>query len=119
MNSFSDITLGDIGRGLGRYRPAVVTGVAILLNAAFLPGERAKPGGLVATAPPPAVAVAAPSGASAAAPAATAPSAAPAAAMGIAVQPSGTFTTGSSFSSSSGSFTAPPSFSGNSDMAAP
>ncbi len=115
VDRFSEVTLGDIGRGLARYRPAAITVVAIIMMAAFLPGERARRGPLTAT-PPPAFA--------------PAPAAPPAAAAGgdpaftadagtgeFAVQPSGTFTTASSFSSSSGAPAA--SFAGDEKAAAP
>lgn len=126
MDRLSDVRLGDITKGLARYRPVVVTVIAILLMAAFLPGERAERGGLVATAPPPARPVAN-AAASTAAPAAV-PTDAPvapsssfdSAPQSFAVQPSGTFATGRTFESSSGSFTAPPpAFSGDASAAAP
>lgn len=40
MNNWSQVTLGDIGRGLARYRPVIVVLVGVLLITAFLPGAR-------------------------------------------------------------------------------
>ena len=40
MGSLADITLGDIGRALGRYRPVAVTVAIILVVIAVLPGPR-------------------------------------------------------------------------------
>lgn len=127
MDRLSDVRIGDITKGLARYRPVVVTVIAILLMVAFLPGERAGRGGLVATAPPPARPVAnaaTPSPASAPVPT-DAPLAVPTATFdsgppSFAVQPSGTFSTGRTFESSSGSVSAPPPpFSGDESTAAP
>jgi hypothetical protein len=36
---FRDITLGDVGRGLARYRPFILTVAAIALIAILLPGH--------------------------------------------------------------------------------
>lgn len=127
MDRLSDVRIGDITKGLARYRPVVVTVIAILLMVAFLPGERAGRGALVATAPPPALPVAGATVAnSAPVPVPTdAPVAVPTATFdsgpqSFAVQPSGTFATGRTFESSSGSFTAPPpAFSGDESSAAP
>jgi hypothetical protein len=38
MNSLSDVTLGQIGRGLARYRPMLLVALAVVLVAVFLPG---------------------------------------------------------------------------------
>ena len=40
MNRLSEITLGDIGKGLRRYQPFIGIVVAILLIAVFLPGRQ-------------------------------------------------------------------------------
>ncbi len=128
MDRLSDVRIGDITKGLARYRPVVVTVIAILLMVAFLPGERAGRGGLVATAPPPALPVADAATAGTSAPVAVpteAPVAVPSSSFdsgppSFAVQPSGTFATGRTFESSSGSFTAPPpAFAGDEAAAAP
>jgi len=37
--SLADVTLGDLGRGLARYRPFVLTVAAVVLVTAFLPGK--------------------------------------------------------------------------------
>lgn len=125
MDRFSDVRIGDITKGLARYRPVVITVIAILLMVAFLPGRRSSPS-LIATAPPAAVPLAsasANSDAVAVAPVPTdavAPTTFDSGPRSFAVQPSGTFATSRTFESSSGSFTAPPAaFSGNESAAAP
>ena len=50
MKSWSELTLGDIGRGLNRYRPFLLVIVSIVLVVAFLPGDRGKGDELTTTA---------------------------------------------------------------------
>src|SRR5688572_31569487 len=40
MSSWSDVRVGDIVAGAGRYRPAALTVAAIVLIAVFAPGAR-------------------------------------------------------------------------------
>ena len=55
MNRLSDLTLGDIAKGLGRYRPFILTVVAIAMIAVLLPGhgkEKVRTGGAAEVAGP-------------------------------------------------------------------
>ena len=61
MGSLADVTLGDIGRAIGRYRPVAVTVAIILLVLAIVPGPRGA--ALRSLSSPAPVAPAAPAGA--------------------------------------------------------
>ncbi len=49
MDRLDEITLGDLGRTLGRYRPFIAVLTGILLVAVFLPGEQSGTGGNAAS----------------------------------------------------------------------
>lgn len=54
MGSLADVTLGDIGRALARYRPVAITVAIILVVIAVLPGPRGAVLGSIGSVPPPA-----------------------------------------------------------------
>ena len=56
MGSLADVTLGDIGRALARYRPVAITVAIILVVLAVLPGPRRAALGSLGAVPPPAAA---------------------------------------------------------------
>ena len=56
MGSLADVTLGDIGRALGRYRPVAITVAIILVVLAVVPGPRKAALRSLSSVPPPAAA---------------------------------------------------------------
>lgn len=54
MGSLADVTLGDIGRALARYRPVAITVAIILVVLAIAGGPRGRSVNAFSTAPPPA-----------------------------------------------------------------
>ena len=97
MGSLADVTLGDIGRALARYRPVVITVAIILVVLAVVPGPEGGALRPLASVPPPAAAAGA--GDAASVDAGTGDATAPT----DTAAPNDTSSSGSSFDSSSSS----------------